>query len=332
MNIRKIKILGMGKYLPNKVISSSDLDKKMNKPSGWVEKKSGAKKRHFIDNENICDMGVNAAKIAIANANISKEEIDCIIFAAVSMQQLIPNTAAFIQKKLGLENSGIPAIDMNMVCLSFVSSLDVISYLIEAQRYNNVLIVSSEIASVGLNWNDPETCTIFGDGAAAAVISKSKENDTSKILASHMQTYSISSDCAELKSGGANYFPEEKSANNREDYFFQMNGKKSFRFVSSKIKDFIKNLLEKSKKTIEDLDLIIPHQASGLALRHLRKKLNVPKEKWMDIFSMHGNQIAASIPTALYEAIEQKIIKRGSTVMLLGSAAGLSIGGMILEY
>lgn len=332
MEVRKVKILGTGTYLPKKVVYSKDIDKKIDKPIGWVEKKAGIKKRFFVEKETLSEMGASAALEAIHNARIEKEEIDCIFFASASKEQLIPNMAAILQKKLGLQNSKIPTFDINTVCLSFVSALDLASCLIHAGKYKNALIVSSEIASLGLNWDDFETCTIFGDGAAAAVIGKTDDIEKSQIFASHMETFSEGIKYAELRGGGTRCYPTKNISIRKEDYCFQMKGRRSFKLVAEKMPDFMGKLLEKSNKKIEKIDLIIPHQASYLALKHLRKRLNIPVEKWMDIFSSYGNQISVSIPNAIHQAVISEKIKRGSTVLLLGSSAGISLGGIILEY
>jgi len=323
MQSRNVKILGTGCYLPEKVVYSHQLDERLGKEGGTVEEKSGATKRHFVENETIVEMGVKAAEMALFKAGISKNCIDLIIFASVSRNKLIPNTAALIQKALGLEESSIPGIDIQSVCLSFVTALDMVSYLVHAGGYKNVLIVSSEIASIGLDWNDLDTCTIFGDGAAAAVISQSIEGMGSKILGSHMETYTQGIDYGEL--GMPALF-------GNDEFVFRMKGKESFRLVLEKIDPFLESLFTKAGVTWNDIDLVIPHQASQAGLRLLQRRLDVPDEKWMNIFSTHANQISVSIPTALHRAIEEGKVKRGDKILLVGSAAGIALGGIVLEY
>ena len=184
-----VKITGLGHYLPENKILSTELDQQLGLEEGSVQKKSGLISRHFaVQHETTSYMGAQAALRAIEHAGITLQDIDVIISACGADEQGIPCTAALIQKQLRLEHSGIPCFDINSTCLSFLSALDTISYAIDAGRYKRALIVSSELPSRGLNWHDMETCTIFGDGAAACVLEKSIHS--SRIIAAHMiRTY-----------------------------------------------------------------------------------------------------------------------------------------------
>ncbi len=328
---RRIKLLGSGKYLPSKIVTSSEIDKKLGLSSGWTEKKSGVKQRHHVVSETASEMGAHAVKLALEDANLQMEDIDCIISTSGTYEQPIPSTASLIQEQLNWQGSRIPAFDINSTCLSFVTGLDMISYLVEADRYNRVILVSSEIASVGVNWEQKESSVLFGDGAVAIIIEKSKDGK-SKIVASLMETYSEGAHQTEIRGGGTKLHPRNYSNITKEEFLFDMDGKAIFRLVLKEINGFIKRLFNNTNFTLDDMDLVIPHQASGMAMRILREKLGIPKEKYMDIIENHGNTIAASIPMALHEAIKQGKIKHGDKVLLIGTSAGLSIGGIILEY
>lgn len=329
MNIRNIRILGTGKYLPENICTSLDLDHKLGKNSGWVERKSGVRQRHFSSpSETSSDMAAKAIHQAMEHAQMTTEEIDCIVGACAVMEQALPGTSCAVQHKLKLNS--IPCFDVNSSCLSFVTALDMISYAMQSGRFKNVVLFSSEKASLGLNWEDCESCTIFGDGAAAVVVAKSEVGESGKILASYMQTYSRGYNYCQIQGGGTKVHP--RFVENAVPYFlFEMNGKAALKVVVKHIDDFLRCLLAQANLKMEDIDWIIPHQASKLSLQFLRKKLNIPKEKVIDILATHGNQVAASIPTALHEGI-QSYIKRGDKVLLIGSSAGISLGGMILEY
>ncbi|RHW34666.1 beta-ketoacyl-ACP synthase III [Lysinibacillus yapensis] len=329
--VRNVKIVGTGKYLPSKKIHSNELDLVLGVKPGWVEQKSGVKMRSFIDNETASEMAAYAAIEAINASGLQKEEIDCIVSVSGTMQQPIPCNASLVQKQLGLSNSQIPCFDINSTCLSFVTGLDTISYLIHSGRYSNVLLVSSEVASAGLNWEAKESAILFGDGAAAAVLTKTPENESSNILAGHMETFSEGAHFTEIRGGGTKLHPNNPNAK-YTDYLFDMNGKAVFKLSSKHIHPFMEKLLSYSHCTLNEIDLVVPHQASGMAMRILRKKLGIEEAKFMDILHHHGNTIASSIPMALHEAILQKKIQRGSKVMLLGTSAGLSIGGVVFEY
>lgn len=333
MKHRQIHIAGTGKYLPREIISSSDLDRKLGKENGWVENKSGITKRHFASpDETTSFMAASAAKQALINANLKPSDLDCIIGACGVMEQSIPCTAALVQKQLGLEDSGIAAFDINSTCLSFLSALDNISYMIDAGRFKNVLIISSDIPSLGLNWSDMESCTIFGDGASAIIVSQAKPDKCTNIIASHMETYSKGAGYCQVQAGGTKLHPSQFKGDLSKYALFEMNGKAAYKMTAEIIDEFIKRLFAGTGLDLKDIDLVIPHQASKLAMHHLRKKLGIVEEKLIDIFSTHGNQVAASIPTAIHEAfLGNKIFPR-SKILLIGTGAGISLGGMIMEY
>lgn len=325
-----VKITGMGHYLPRNKVLSTELDSKLNLPKGSVQKKSGLISRHFASaDETTSYMGAQAALMAAQQAQIKLTDVDAIISACGVGEQPIPCTSSLIQKQLGLEKSGIACFDVNSTCLSFVSAVDIASYLIDGGRFERVLIVSSDIASAGLNWQDMETCTIFGDGAAACVLEKS--NGSSRILSSHHETHSVGSTYCQLEAGGTRIPPKEQLKNIEQGLFY-MEGKKVFKLASQLIDSLMKNLLGKANLEMEEIDWFVPHQASLLAMHHVQKRLNIPAEKFVSIYPHHGNQIAASIPTALSTLIDSKQLQRGHLVLLLGTGAGIAAGGMILEY
>ncbi|BAZ33261.1 3-oxoacyl-acyl carrier protein synthase III [Cylindrospermum sp. NIES-4074] len=326
----QVKILSTGKYLPKKKVTAQELELSLGLTKGWIEKKSGVLIRHFVDDETSSLMGAYAAKDALETAGLSFSDIDCLICTSASPEQGIPCTAALIQKQLDGGNSGIPAFDINSTCLSFVTGLDMVSYLIAAGRFKRVLLVASEVC-VGLNWQDKETCTLFGDGAAAAIIAKSEPHESSQILSSRMETYSKGAHLTECRGGGNKHHFEEYT-DNLEYFLFRMDGRGVYRLASEILPNFVNSLLQPSGLEIADMQMVIPHQASLMAMGLLRKQLGIPEEKLMVIAQNHGNTLAASVPMALHEAIAQGKIKRGDRIMLLGTSAGFSVGGIVLEY
>lgn len=325
-----IKIIGIGRYLPYTKVSSVELDSKLGLPLGSIEKKSGLISRHFaLAQETTSYMGAQAALEALKNAELELSDIDVIIGACGAGEQPIPCTAALIQKQLGLETSGIACFDINSTCLSFLTALDTISYLIDGGRFKRALIVSSDIPSAGINWQDLETCSIFGDGAAACIVEKS--DSSSRILNSYMETHSIGSSFCQVEAGGTR-IPPSQSFDHQRYGLFSMDGKKVFKLAKRLIIHTKEIVFNNTGLTLEDIDWFVPHQASLLAMHHMRKCLKIPQEKFVDIYATHGNQMAASIPTALYDIIENKKLKRGQLIYFLGTGAGISSGGMILEY
>lgn len=327
---KKIKIVSMGRFLPERKVCNGELETRLGLKKGWINKRNGVRERYHVTNETASFMGAKAAMIALKRANLTLNNVGLIICASGTQQQAVPCTAALIQKELGAEAFGIPCFDINATCLSFVTALDTIAPLVAGKQYSTALIISSDVPSVGLDADDPITSTLFGDGAAAAVITASPENSSSRILASIMETHSLGTHYCEMRVG-SNKHPLKEDTK-RSDYLFQMDGKKLFKLSAQKIDPLFHQLLDHAQLTLEDISLIIPHQASRTALDLIRKRLKISPEKMVDILSDYGNTVAASIPMALSAAIEQNRVKRGDKVMLFGTSAGVSIGGLIIEY
>lgn len=330
---RNVKIVSTGMYLPNKRVTSIEIDKIIDKPDGWTEKKSGVKERRFVQHENQLDMAVYAIKDALLQSDLSKEHIDCIVSTSAIMAQPIPCTAALIQRELGLGNSGIASFDINSTCLGFVIGMDIISYLIDAGRYKKVLIISSEIASHGLNWNDHESCILFGDGAVAMIMEKTPDGESSGILSSHLETYGNGAKYSEIRSGGGLCVPHNYTKEIHDDFLFSMKGEQIYKMSARLIPRIIDKILNSAQiDNINDLKLLIPHQASAMAMRLIAKRIGIESSKFYYFIENYGNMISASIPLGIHLAIKEKKIKRGDAFGIIGTSAGLSIGGMVLEY
>ena len=328
------KIFGTGHYLPNNLVYSTDLDAKLGLTPGVIERKSGVSRRCFVsENENAAEMGAKAATLAVQEAGLTLSDIDCIVACSATMDQGLPCNAALLHEALGLGHSGIPALDVNASCLGFVAAIDMLRWQLAHERYKRVLLVASDIASCGLNWENLESSAIFADGAAAAVVGPAGDNSTSGILASKLATWSSGAHVCEIPAGGSRYHPSRIPQGGFEPLTkFHMNGKKVFRLAAEHFDEFLAVLLDEAGVTMSDIDLIVPHQASQLGLQHMVKRLNISPSLVVNIFSEYGNQVAASLPTALDVAVQSKRIKRGQTVLLIGTGAGLSIGGVVMEY
>lgn len=333
MQLRHVKIKGTGKYLPERVVSDAELDKILGTTPGWVNKITGVGTRHYASTDETASyMGARAAEAALADAGLSFSEVDCLVCTSGTKEQPLPSTAVFIQQAMGQADSGVPAFDIDATCLSFLVGLDVMSYMVEAGRYKNVLLVATEIASVGLNWQDKESSALFGDGAAAVVIGPAETGDSSRILHASLKTYSSGARYSEIAGGGTRLHPQNYTAEDALPYLFHMDGQAIFRKASKLLPDFIADMLSATGNKMDDFTLVIPHQGSAMAMRLLRKKLGIAEDCFLDNTAGHGNTIAASIPMGLHEAIRQGRISRGDRIMLIGTAAGLSLGGMIIDY
>ncbi|CAH0120879.1 3-oxoacyl-[acyl-carrier-protein] synthase 3 [Paenibacillus sp. CECT 9249] len=332
MQLRKVKIVGTGKYLPKRTVTDEEMDRLLGIAKGWVRSKANVCVRHFAERETASEMGAQAAYAALENAGLAFGDIDCLVCASGTMQQPIPCTAALIQKAMGQEQSGVPCFDINSTCLSFVVGLDVMSYLVQAGRYRRVLFVATEIASAGLNWKQKESAALFGDGAAAVIVERSGEGESAGIVHSSMQTFGQGAAFSEIRGGGSGLHASRYEQAGAADYLFDMNGPAMFKFASKLLPGFVDRLLGEAGVRMGDFRAVIPHQGSAMAMRLMCRKLGIHDDQLMDITADHGNTIAASIPMGIHEAIRRGRINRGDRVLLLGTSAGLSIGGMILDY
>lgn len=332
MNPRRVRILGTGLAVPDRKVTDQEIERELSLPVGWVRRTGGVETRHWITTETAAQLGAKAARMALARAEVAASELDLIVSAGGTEQQPIPCTAVFVQRELGLEESGIPCFDIDATCLSFLMALDVAAQFVDAGRYRRVLVVSPDIASVGLNPQHKESYTILGDGAGAVVLGPAEET-SSAILTCRFQTWSAQAELCQIKGGGTRLYPTRYTPENHGDFLFEMDGMGSFRFVSQVIEKFADDLLRPVGRTIADIDYLVPHQASRLALDLVvKRRLRVPSEKMIDVLAKYGNTIAASIPMALHEAVTDGRIRRGHTLLLMGSSAGVSLGGMLLVY
>lgn len=332
--IRAIKILGTGHVLPNTCVLSSELDQQLGYPQGKIEQVGGVYKRYFAGiNETAATLAAAAAHRALNAAGLSLNDIDCLVATSATMDQGMPSNAALIHAELGLSERAIPAFDINASCLGFLAALDSLTWMITGGGYERILVVAADLASCGLNWDDLESSAIFGDGAAAAVIGRSASNNSGpRLLATRLNTYSAGAHFCEIPAGGSRHHPTRITQEFAPLTKFHMDGKKVFRLAAEVMPNFIATLLQDAGKLQQDIDWFVPHQASQLAIHHLTKRLNVAPEKVINIFANHGNQVAASLPTALDIAIRDGRIQRGHQLMLIGTGAGLSMGGAVLEF
>ncbi|MDF2936498.1 MAG: 3-oxoacyl-ACP synthase [Paenibacillaceae bacterium] len=317
--------------MPSRIVTDEEMDLRLGTPQGWVRKMTDVTIRHFASShETSSYMGAKAAEAALSEAGLTFSDIDCLVCTSGTKEQVLPSTAVLIQRALGQEMSGVPAFDIDATCLSFLVGLDLMSYLVEAGRYKHVMLVSSEIASAGLNWKEKESAALFGDGAAAVIIGPS--GGDSAIMATSLRTYSKGAALSEIRGGGTRMHPREHNAETEAEFLFHMNGQAIFKMASQLLPGFVEELLAESDIRMADFQAVIPHQGSAMALRLMQKKLDISEGQMVNITPNHGNTIAASIPLALHEAIRQGRIERGGRLLLLGTAAGLTLGGMTLVY
>ncbi|QNA43987.1 3-oxoacyl-[acyl-carrier-protein] synthase III C-terminal domain-containing protein [Lacibacter sediminis] len=327
---KPVRIVGFGEYLPRKVLSS-EIEEQFGLYTGWSEKYSGVATRHHVTFETNAYMGARAVEQALANCSVPLSEIDLLISAAATYDYPIPNEASVIKSQLKDGNQfTFPTIDIDSTCLSFVSAFEIAANLLDGKQYKKIIIVSSEVSSKGLNPENSETVTLFGD-AAVAVIVQYDEDGNSLFIKGGLQTYSEGVMDAIIEGGGTKYSFKDH-AYNQKLHSFAMNGKNLLRLAKKCIPHFMDFFFRDLPISILDTDAIIPHQASKAGLMMFKSLYPFRDNQVKDSLCSLGNCIAASIPLTFYRSIKAGEIKRGDVCLLSGTSAGFSIGGVLIKY
>jgi beta-ketoacyl-acyl-carrier-protein synthase I len=295
-------------------------------PKNTVELKGQVRYR-ISEGESQISLAVSACEKALKNANITINDIDCIVSASAVGIQPIPCTAALIHEKIA-KGTSIPALDINTTCTSFITALDTMSYLVEAGRYERVLIVSCDVASKALNPKQKESFQLFSDGAAAFVIEKTEKEIG--VIDAIQKTWSEGAHSTEIRGGLSNFHPKNYSEMTKEEYMFDMNGKTVLSLSISKIPELMKNFLKNNGMKVSDIDMTVPHQAS-VAMPLVMQKLGIEKDKFLDEVKEFGNMVSASVPITLVHGLENGKIKSGNTILLIGTAAGLTTNMTLIK-
>lgn len=323
-----ISILSVGKFLPGAPMSASTLDTLYNFKPGFTFAKSGVATRWFASpSDTQGRAGAKALEDAIERAGIPAESIDLLIAACGVQEQALPSTACAIAAHSRLR-TGTPAFDVNASCLSFMQALQVAGSLLTTGSYRRIAIVSVDFASRGLDFSEPEASLIFGDGAAAVIVEPSQRADQG-LAAYKFATYPEGRAFCEIRAGGTRCNP--RTGIEPADFLFRMDGKAVFKLASKHMEQFVDGLLRDAGATLSDVDWVVPHQASHLGIAHIVKRLGLPESRVINIYRDHGNQVAASMPTALHNLDRTHGLRPGQLVLFLGTAAGLSLGGALLR-
>jgi len=325
-----VYIRSIAAYVPQKRVSNDELALSVDTSDEWIQSHTGIRNRHICaENEVTSDLGVKAAEKAIQRAEIDKSVIDMVIVATASPDYPgFPSTASIIQDKLGLENAG--AFDLVAGCTGFVYGLETARGLLTGGRIRNILVIGVETLSRITNWQDRNTCVLFGDGAGAAVLSADEEHQDA-ILDSELRSEGSGAQHLIRRAGGSSN-PIDLKTTPPEDLYIQMNGRQVYNFAVRVNTEIIQHLLERNSITVDDLRWIVPHQANIRIIQAAAKRLKLPMEKFFTNIDEYANTSAASIPIALNELYETDQIKRGDYILLTGFGAGLTSGGNLLRW
>ena len=296
-------------------------------PKNTVQFKDQTRHRVVENEETQLDLAEAAIQAALKNANLSMKDIDCLVSASAVGVQPIPCTAALIHERVA-KGLSIPAMDINTTCTSFISALSTMSHLIEAGEYRRVLIVSSEVGSLGLNPKQKESYELFSDGATAFIFQSSDKDKG--VIASLQRTWSEGAHDTEIRGGLTSYQPKEYSEETKTNFMFDMKGKKILLLSARVIPEMFQEFQEKSGISKDAVDYIIPHQASR-ALPLVMGKLGVDEDKYLNLVTDYGNMVSVAVPFGLAYALDHGYVKEGDTIFLMGTAAGMTVNMLALK-
>jgi len=309
------RIVGTGSYLPPRIITNSELEKSLDTTDDWITSRTGIKERRIVENQNTCDLALEASIKALEMAELKASEIDLVILATTTPDKIFPATATMLQDRIG---ASCPAFDIQAVCAGFVFALTTAQQYIENGVAKNILVVGSETMSKIVDWNDRSTAILFGDGAGAVVVSK--DNNTG------IKHAKLCSDGSYLSSLHVN--------NNgiNETGTIEMAGNEVYKIAVNRLSDLAEESLKDCNMTSDDLAWMIPHQANIRIISAVAKRIKLPMNKVILTIEKHGNTSAASIPLALDVAVRDGRIKKGDNLLFEGIGGGFSWGSLLVEY
>jgi 3-oxoacyl-[acyl-carrier-protein] synthase-3 len=326
--VRKIRIIGTGSYVPPKVLTNLDLEKMVDTTEQWIKERTGISERHIADKDTATsDLVVESARNAIENAGLSIPDIDALIVATASPDTIYPSTGCWAQKKLGM--SKIPVFDLSAACSGFLYGLEVASSFVETGRYRYVLVSGAEIMSKIVNWEDRNTCVLFGDGAGTVVVAA--DSGDGGIVSSYI---GADGGLAELlyQPAGGTRLPASQETIDRKLHSVHMQGREVFKHAVRTMSDSAIRVLKEANLTPDDIDIFIPHQANLRIVEATCRRAGIPMEKTHVIIPKYGNVPAASIPLTLDEANRTGKIKRGDLVLFAAFGGGFTWGAMVLKW
>ena len=325
--MKRVGIIGVGEYLPEKILTNADLEKMVETSDEWITTRTGIKERHLAkEGQATSDIAFLAAQKALENAKLKPEDLDLIIVATITPDMPFPSVSSIIQNKLGAKKAA--CFDISAACAGFVYGLSVAQNFIASSVYKNALVIGAEVLSSITDWQDRNTCVLFGDGAGAAILSEVK---TGGIISTYLGCDGSKSDILNMPAGGSRNPASEETVKNRQ-HFLKMHGNELFKIAVNTMTDAAETVLKQAGMNFKDVDLIIPHQANARIIMAVAKKLGIPENKVYLNIERCGNMSSASTVTALCEAVQEGRVKKGDIILLDAFGAGLVWGASIIEW
>ena len=318
------KIIGTGGYLPEKVLTNAELEQMVDTTDAWIRERTGIRERHIAAPEQTtCDLAEAAARRAIEAAGIAAQQLDLIIVATTTPDQVFPSTACLLQQRLGVQ--GCPAFDIQAVCTGFVYALDIADKFIRTGSARHVLVIGAETLSRIIDWTDRGTCVLFGDGAGAVVLAAS---DQPGILSTHIHADGRYERLLTVPSGISRRYDQLLAG----QAFIHMEGREVFKVAVNTLGGLVDETLRANDMPQSEIDWLVPHQANHRIIEATAKKMNLPMARVVVTVAEHGNTSAASIPLAFDVAVRDGRIRRGDTVLFEAFGAGFTWGAVLLRY
>lgn len=324
------KILGTGSYLPEKLLTNSDIEKLVDTSDQWIRERTGIHHRHVAaEGQATTDLAYEATQRALEDAGVSVNEIELIIFSTVTGDQPLPSSACLLQAKLGL--SGVPAFDLAAACSGFVYGMSVADQFIRTGMYKRILVIGAEVIHRYVDYSDRETCILFGDGAGAFILGRAEPGSESKIYSSHLGAEGSLAELFTLLGGGAK-MPFSQHVLDNKLHLMKMKGREIFKHAVRTMSAVSQAALETNHMTSAQVDWLIPHQANSRIMEAVADHFDFPKEKVISIIHEMGNTSAATVPVAFDFARKDGRIHRGQTILLTAFGAGLTSGSCLLKF
>ncbi len=332
MKILNTRILGTGSYLPEKILTNDDIAKRVDTNHQWIVERTGIHTRRIGDHdkdETPSGMAARAARKALEAANLEPNDIDFIIFSTTLPDMFFPNTASVLQQKLGITNQ-CGCIDINAACTGWTYAVPMADAMIKTGMYKRILVIGSEMTSTFNNWDDRNTCILFGDGAGAVILGAT-ESDESQIYSSTLTADSTKKDHLYMAAGGSAKRVTQEILDNNEQWL-TMNGQEVFKAAVKTMASLSEKVISDANKSMEDVDWFIPHQANLRIIEAVGNRFKFPLEKVVVNVDKYANTSSATVPIALDEAIRDGRIKRGDNILIAAFGAGLTAGAIFLKY
>lgn len=327
-------IVAMHAVLPPHQRTASEVDLAIGESEGWTKRKTGVETRHVAAHDSsVADMGAEVVREVVENSSFEFADIDAIVFASATREQFLPCTASIVANRIGDDVRGIPAFDIDASCLSWVLALDLMSRAMTTGMYRRIVVASAELATRAIDPADKEGTALFGDGAVAAILEVDTQIEpfVRHIGRSRFETYAEGAHHTQVRVG-TTYDPNRPGYQfDADDFRFLMNGPKVYELAAREYPGFIERFLADVNLSLSDFDFIVPHQASKPAVELLARRLKVPKGTYAQDYRRFGNTVSASIPLSLCMARQEGRVRPGDRVLLTGTAAGLSMGALVVE-